>query len=85
MKIYELLDSKDKFCSEYYALDFYGVFVPPKCSTAVRWSLVGAAIKCYDEDAEEILDYLLFHSHVNSLWEITKWEEAHGLARDYDY
>ena len=77
MKIHELLATPDQFCREHYALDYYGVIIPPTCDTAVKWSIVGAAIKCYGggDSVNNAVDDVLLTIQVEagclSIWDYT--------------
>lgn len=87
MKIHELLATPDQFCREHYALDYYGVIIPPTCETAVKWSLVGAAIKCYGGDADNVLSTIQVEAGCLSIWDYTAtvhFDDLHYLLKHLD-
>lgn len=53
MKIYELLDSPEKWCQHYSSLDADGNLIRSTSTVAVKWCLIGAIHKCY-RDADDV-------------------------------
>ncbi len=53
MKIYELLDSPDKWTQGAFANDERGVSVGPNDKLASRWCMAGALDKCYPREGRE--------------------------------
>lgn len=49
MKVYELLDTPEKWTQSVYAMDSRGRVVEPADEAAVCWCLSGALQRCYGE------------------------------------
>lgn len=52
MKIYELLDTPEKWLKGYFAKNKDGEFVKPLDEEAVQFCIVGAVIKCYGTEGK---------------------------------
>lgn len=55
MKIYELLDSPEKWTKKYYARDKAGYSTNSCDNYACCWCLVGAAMKCYGNMGSDVI------------------------------
>lgn len=52
MKVHELLSDETKWCRGNLALDAEGNPRRPSDPLAIRWCMIGAFMKCYEDSAE---------------------------------
>lgn len=89
MKAYELLDSREKWCQGYTALDKQGNVVWSASEDACAYCIVGAVLRCYPRDQQSTTFDKLSNvlqrgaSTWNDAPERT-WEEVHALLKRLD-
>lgn len=77
MKIYELLDSPDKWCKGNLAVNKSNEPVMEDEKSACKWCLIGALYKCYSDSTQIVLDteYLLSKKLRVDINEIEVWND----------
>ena len=95
MKIWQLLDSPDKWTQGAVARDSQNKSVNWHSATAYKWCVIGAISKCYGQGEEhqqtyeKIQDYLASKGNywMLVLWNDareTTWQEIHDTCKELD-
>lgn len=96
MKVWQLLDSPEKWCRGHLAVDRKGQLTDPESAAARRWCLFGAICRCYTSGrgkprdraytialrAEKLLGNFPLGGWNDSLERC--WDDVYGVARALD-
>jgi hypothetical protein len=75
MKISELLTDEGKWTKGALARKSNGNICSPNDSDAVKWDLLGAAIKCHHDDLDSIIGRILKSRNLNKYSSIARWND----------